>query len=140
MYYNAFTTDHRWIRLLRDYIRLYHLIAGQELPEHIDAVRLAVDLSRAPDHELAAIILQNGLTIPEATDCLVNALACKVPDVVRCVKDIIERLYGILGTVADANLQKKLSEARAGDEVRLAKQAGIVQDKLVQQDIQSQVK
>ena len=138
--YNAFTTDHRWIRLLRDYIRVYHLIAGQELPEHIDAVRLAVDLSRAPDHELADIILQNGLTIPEATDCLVNALACKVPDVVRCVKDIIERLYGILGTVADANLQKKLSEARAGDEVRLAKQAGIVQDKLVQQDIQSQVK
>lgn len=95
--YNAFTTDHRWIRLLRDYIQMYCLIAGVELPDHIDAVRLAVDLGNAPDHELPDVILQNGLTVSEATECLVNALACKEPSVQKKILGILERVYRITG-------------------------------------------
>ncbi|MHC4258763.1 MAG: hypothetical protein ACYSUH_10455, partial [Planctomycetota bacterium] len=50
--YNAFNTDHRWLRLLRDYIRTYSIMAGVEMPEHIDAMRLLVAMEEAPSTEL----------------------------------------------------------------------------------------
>ena len=128
--YNAFTTDHRWLRLLRDYIQTYRMIAGVEMPEHIDAIRLAVDMAKAPDHELPDIILSNGMTLPEAAQCLVKALGCPVASVQRKIENIIERIYKLLGDSTDLNLEKRLNEVLAGENTLLSKQAARLKNRL----------
>ncbi|MHC4551424.1 MAG: glycogen/starch synthase [Planctomycetota bacterium] len=94
--YNAFNTDHRWLRLLRDYIRTYSMMAGVEMPEHIEAMQLIVAMDNAPDVELANIILQNGLTIPEAADAMLDALSCTIPSVRKKAETTLVRLYSVL--------------------------------------------
>ncbi|MHC4233322.1 MAG: glycosyltransferase family protein, partial [Planctomycetota bacterium] len=113
--YNAFNTDHRWLRLLRDYIRTYSMMAGVEMPEHIDAMRLVVAMEDAPSAELANIILQNGLTISEAVNVLLDALGCPIPSVRRQVEKILVRLYTALEKEISKVLQKRLTLA-ASDE------------------------
>ncbi len=95
--YNAFTTDHRWLRLLHEYIQTYSMMAGVEFPAHIDALRLLVSMADAPQAELANMILREGLTVPEAVNSLLNALACPIPSVRRAVENGLLRLYPVLG-------------------------------------------
>ncbi|MHC5174208.1 MAG: glycogen/starch synthase [Planctomycetota bacterium] len=102
--YNAFNTDHRWLRLLRDYIRTYSIMAGVEMPEHIDAMRLLVAMEEAPSTELANIILQNGLTISEAVNVLLDALTCSIPSVRRQVENMLTRLYTVLEKEISQNI------------------------------------
>ena len=128
--YNAFTTDHRWLRLLRDYIQTYRMIAGAEMPEHIDAIRLAVDMAKAPEHELPDIVLSNGMTIPEAAQCLVKALGCPIASVQQKIENILERIYSILGNSPDLNLEKRLNEAKNSDNILLSKQAARLKNRL----------
>jgi hypothetical protein len=93
--YNAFTTDHRWLRLLHEYIQSYSMMAGVELPEYINAIRLVVGMTDASDAELANIILQKGLTVPEAINCLLDALRCQILSVRKAVENILLRLYAV---------------------------------------------
>jgi glycogen synthase len=113
--YNAFNTDHRWLRLLRDYIRTYSMMAGVEMPEHIDAMRLLVAMQEAPNTELANIILQNGLTISEAVNVLLDALACSIPSVRRQVEKMLVRLYTVLEKEISQILQKRLTLAGSNE-------------------------
>lgn len=94
--YNAFNTDHRWLRLLRSYIETYSMMAGVTLPEYIDAMRLVVSMDDTADSELTHIILREGLTIPEAVNCLLDALACPILSVRKAVENALLRLYGVL--------------------------------------------
>lgn len=128
--YNAFTTDHRWLRLLRDYIQTYRMMAGAEMPEHIDAIRLAVEMGNNPDHELPNIILQKGMTVPEAAQCLVKALGCPIASVSNKIETILCRLYGVLGDNPDFNLEKRLSESQNTPDERLRKQASHLKNRL----------
>jgi glycogen synthase len=121
--YNAFTTDHRWLRLLRDYIQTYREMAGTEMPPHIDAIRLAVEMAEAPDHELPDIILISGMQIAEAADYLVNALGCPIASVNRKIESLLVRLYGVIGKNTDFNLEKRLSVALTSENTTLRKQA-----------------
>ncbi len=110
--YNAFNTDHRWLRLLREYIETYSMMAGAEMPEHIDAMRLIVAMEEATNSELANVILQNGLTVPEAVNALLDAMTCTIPSVRKKTEATLERLYTVLKKDIDTMLQKRLNKAQ----------------------------
>ena len=110
---NAFVTDHRWLRLLREYIETYSMMAGVEMPEHIDAMRLLVATENAADTELANIILQNGLTIPEAINALLDTMTCTIPSVRNQVEKTLLRLYTIMKRDIDTILRKRAENASA---------------------------
>ena len=109
--YNAFNTDHRWLRLLREYIQTYSMMAGVASPEHIDAMRLVVNMTDAPDAELADIILRNGLKIPEAINCLLDALTCRISSVKKAVDNTLIRLSAILQKDILIIIEKRLAHA-----------------------------
>ena len=111
--YNAFTTDHRWLRLLRDYVKSYCLMANVELPEHVQAVRLLTDAASVTDPELPDIILKHGMKIPEAMDCLVEALSCPVSSVKDASAQVLLRLYDAFEGETDEILMKALAKAMA---------------------------
>lgn len=137
--YNAFTTDHRWLRLLRDYIQTYRLMSGTEMPPHIDAVRLAVDMANVPDHELPNTILHNGLTIPEAAQSLVKALGCSVPAVSKKIDAILCRLYNVLKDDPDLSLEKRLNDAVTMNDNLLRKQAAKMLNRLFKLTVSDRV-
>jgi len=109
--YNAFNTDHRWLRLLRDYIQTYCLMANVELPEYIDATRFIAESSGLPDAELANLILKKGMKIPEAVDCLIDALTCPVGSVRKASEKALCRLSGVFEGESLSIFQKRLRKA-----------------------------
>ena len=109
--YNAFNTDHRWLRLLRDYIQTYCLMANVELPEYIDAIRLIAEASALPDDELANLILKKGMKIPEAVNCLIDALTCPVKSARDASEKILCRLSGVFEGEFLKIFQKRLRKA-----------------------------
>jgi glycogen synthase len=106
--YNAFNTDHRWLRLLRDYVKAYCLMSNVELPEHVQAVRLITDAASVSDHDLPDIILKHGMQIPEAIGCLVDALSCPVLAVRDASAKVLLRLYDAFESETDETLKKFL--------------------------------
>ena len=46
---HAFNTDHRWLRLLHDYVTMYAHIHGTHLPIHLDALQLITRLVNIGD-------------------------------------------------------------------------------------------
>ena len=111
--YNAFTTDHRWLRLLRDYVKSYCLMANVELPEHVYAVRLITDAASVSDQELPDIILKHGMKIPEAIDCLIEALSCSMPSVKDAAGQVLLRLYDAFESETHGILKNGLARAMA---------------------------
>jgi hypothetical protein len=109
--YNSFNTDHRWLRLLRNYIQTYCLMANVELPEHIDAIRFMAEASSMQDSELASLILKKGMKIPEAVDYLVDALTCPVGSARRASEKVLIRLYGIFEGEYLSTFQNRLERA-----------------------------
>jgi hypothetical protein len=90
-------------------------MAGVKMPEHIDAMRLVVATEQEPDTELANIILQNGLTIPEAVSALLDALSCPIPSVQTQVGKTLVRLYDGLEKEIFDMVQKRLSSASSDE-------------------------
>jgi glycogen synthase len=113
--YNAFNTDHRWLRLLRSYIETYSMMTGVAMPDHIDAMRLVVSMSETVDAELTHIILREGLTIPEAVHSLLDALTCPILSVRKAVENALLRLYGVIKTDMLPLVEKRLSLASTDD-------------------------
>lgn len=113
--YNAFNTDHRWLRLLREYIETYSMMAGVDLPEYIDAMRLVVSMADEAETELPHVILREGLTVPEAVNSLLDALACPILSVRKAVENTLLRLYAVLQNVMPPLIQKRLSLAATED-------------------------
>ncbi|MCI0498929.1 MAG: glycogen/starch synthase [Planctomycetales bacterium] len=118
--YNAFTTDHRWQRLLRDYIQTYCRMANVELPEHIDAVRLVAQAAETPNDELSNLILKNGMNVPYAVDCFVNALTAPVEAVRNAVEKCLLRLYAELQDEAVKILEKRRTQTAAAESEKKA--------------------
>ncbi|MCE5185428.1 MAG: glycogen/starch synthase [Planctomycetaceae bacterium] len=128
--YNAFNTDHRWVRLLREYIEVYTQMAGIELPDYVDAVRLVTSLSQTADHELAGAILQSGLTVEEAADCLVEGLDCRVPSVQKAVEKTLLRLHHVLWDSPSFSLEKRLvavAKKKPGSKKIIQRMLGLLQ-------------
>lgn len=129
--YNAFCTDHRWLRLLRDYVQTYRMMAGVEEPPHIDAIRLAVEMADDHDGELADTVLKSGMKLTEAADCLVKALACPIPSVQKAIENILIRLHGQLRNDGDFDLAKRLADAQKSTDAQLAARAAALKDRLL---------
>jgi len=108
--YNAFTTDHRWLRLLRDYIQTYCMMANVHLPDHIDAVRFAADAQGVSDHELPDLVLKKGMKVEYVIHCLAEALAAPVSSVRTAAQNCLERLYRVLGDEVTAILKKRIDK------------------------------
>ncbi len=60
---NAFNTDHRWLRLLHDYVKMYAQIHGRHLPEHLDAMQLIVEMDMVSDQAPADAVLKKGMSV-----------------------------------------------------------------------------
>jgi glycogen synthase len=109
--FNAFHTDHRWLRLLRDYIDMYAMILGVQLPEHLDAVRLVAEMISVSDDNLCNAILRKGIDMVEAADYLIEALSCEIPSVRSAAGDVLLRLDGVVAGRSRLDIVGRLRNA-----------------------------
>jgi glycogen synthase len=111
MSFNAFHTDHRWLRLLRDYIDMYATILGAQLPYHLDAVRLIADTASASGEDLCNTVLSKGINMVEAADYLTEALSCDIPSIRSAAGDVLMRLDGVLSKEGRLDIEGRLRRA-----------------------------
>lgn len=90
--FNAFCTDHRWLRLLRDYVRMYAHMLGITLPAYLDAVQLIVDINSEEEKTPGDAVLRRGLTVPEARKYLQETLFCSIASVRFAAEKALRRL------------------------------------------------
>jgi glycosyltransferase involved in cell wall biosynthesis len=109
--FNAFHTDHRWLRLLRYYVDMYATILGVQLPYHLDAVRLIAEITSAGDENLCNAILKKGINMVEAADYLTEALSCEIPSVCSAAGEALLRLDGVLSKEGRLNIEGRLRRA-----------------------------
>ncbi len=108
MSYNAFNTDHRWLRLLHDYVKMYAQIHGRHLPEQLDALQLIVEMDMVSDRVPADAILKKGLSVPEAIDKLIYALSCDVSSVRRAAARALTHLLAMKSLTHRSTIHSKL--------------------------------
>jgi hypothetical protein len=108
MSYNAFNTDHRWLRLLHDYVKMYAQIHGRHLPEQLDALQLIVEMDMVSDRIPADAILKKGMSVPEAIDKLVYALSCDVSSVRRAAARALVHLESMKTMTERSEIHRKL--------------------------------
>ena len=109
--FNAFHTDHRWLRLLRDYIGMYATILGVQLPYYLDAVRLIAEMTSASDEELCNVALRKGINMVGAANYLTEALSCDIPSVRSAAGEVLLRLDSVLGKEARLSIEGRLRHA-----------------------------
>jgi len=90
--FNAFRTDHRWLRMLHDYAVMYAFIQNTPLPEHLRAVQLIARIASDPDETPATVILREGLTVADGVSELIGALNCKIPSVRTRAAETLKKL------------------------------------------------
>ena len=123
MSFNAFHTDHRWLRLLRDYIDMYATILGKQLPHHLDAVRLIVEMASASDEDLCNAVLRKGISMVEAADCLTEALSCHTPSIRSSAGEVLLRLDGVLGKEGRLDIEGRFRRAAQSSNKIMSKTA-----------------
>jgi len=109
--FNAFHTDHRWLRLLRDYIDMYATVMGVQLPCHMDAVRLIAEMASACDENLCSAVLRKGIRMVEAADYLTEALSCEIPSVRSAAGQALVRLDHMLRDEGRLDIEGRLRHA-----------------------------
>jgi hypothetical protein len=109
--FNAFHTDHRWLRLLRDYIDMYATILDVQLPDHLDAVRLISEMASVTDDNPCNAVLRKGINMVEAADMLTEALACEIPSVRSTAGEALLQLDGVLAGKSRLDIEKRLRHA-----------------------------
>jgi hypothetical protein len=109
--FNAFHTDHRWLRLLRDYIDMYATVLGVQLPYHLDAVRLIAEMAPAADENLCNAVLRKGIDMVEAANYLTEALACEIPSVRSASGQVLVRLDHVLRDEGRLDIEGRLRRA-----------------------------
>ena len=92
--FNSFRTDHRWLRLLHDYVLMYAFIQDVPLPEHLHAVQLISALASSKiDRRPTEAILRMGLTIPESVEKLIDAAGCEIASVRSGAARSLKKLF-----------------------------------------------
>lgn len=122
--FNAFHTDHRWLRLLRDYVDMYADVSDVSLPEYLDAVKLMAEMAFTEDAHLGDVVLKKGMDMPKAVDRLVNALACSVPSVSECATQTLVRLYSAQGVRGRVDIPGRLRKAEQSRNKEMSRAAG----------------
>jgi len=131
--FNAFHTDHRWLRLLRDYIDMYAMILGVQLPEHLDAVRLIAEMTSVGDDDLCNAILRKGINMVEAADYLIDALSCEIPSVRSTAGEVLLRLDGVLAGKSRLDIVGRLRYAAKSTNITMSNAAIFYVDRLLKQ-------
>lgn len=124
MCFNAFHTDHRWLRLLHDYIDMYAEILGVSLPEHLDAARLISEMQFIHDGHLGDVVLKKGMEMPWAIDSLVESLGSEIISLRRAAGTTILRLSASPGVRGRVDIRRRLQRAAESDSVTLRVAAG----------------
>ena len=112
--YNAFGTDHRWTRLLWDYVDMYGAIQNVKLPDYLGAIQLIAETTYVKDRALGDVILKMGMEVPEAVDKLVGALESNLSAVRRAASNTLIKLNntdGIKQRIDIAGRLKRASES-----------------------------
>lgn len=123
MCFNAFHTDHRWLRLLRDYIDMYAEILGVKLPEHLDAARLISEMQFIQDGHLGDVVLKQGMDMPRAVDALVAAMGSEITSVRRAAAATILRLSLSPGVRGRVDIRRRLQRAAESGKTPLCEAA-----------------
>ena len=123
MSFNAFNTDHRWLRLLHDYVKMYAQIHGKHLPEHLDALQLIVEMDMVSDHAPADAVLRKGMSVPEAIDKLIRALSCELSSVRRASAKALVRLDSMKNITHRRDIHSKLECASESPDALLGDMA-----------------
>ena len=121
--YNAFRTDHRWTRLLRDYVDMYAAIHNVTLPEHLNAVQIIAEMTYVQDKALGDVILKMGMGVPETIDNLVACLSSKIPSVRRAASATLIKLSQTDGIKQRIDIKGRLTRALDSDNKTLSKAA-----------------
>ncbi|MBC8468215.1 MAG: glycogen/starch synthase [Planctomycetes bacterium] len=109
--FNAFHTDHRWLRLLRYYVDMYAMVLRVKLPYHIDAVRLIAETTSASDENLCIAVLRKGIRMVEAADYLTESLSCEIPSVRSAAGQMLVRLGHVLRVESRLDIEGRLRHA-----------------------------
>lgn len=123
MCFNAFHTDHRWLRLLHDYIGMYAEILGVGLPDHLDAARLISEMQFIRDGHLGDVVLKKGMDMPRAVDALVGAMGSEIVSLRRAASSAILRLSGSPGVRGRVDIRRRLQRAAEGEAMPLREAA-----------------
>jgi len=121
--FNAFHTDHRWLRLLRDYVDMYATVLGVKLPYHLDAVRLIAETASACDENLFNAVLRKGINMVEAADYLTEALSCEIASVRSAAGQTLVRLGRILREEGRLDIEGRLRHAMKSPNKTMSKAA-----------------
>ena len=124
MSFNAFNTDHRWLRLLHDYVKMYAQIHGRQLPEHLDALQLIVEMDMVSDRAPADAVLKKGMSVPEAIDQLIHALSCELSSVRNAAAKALVRLESKSNIKHRSDIHSKLKSASESPHDLLGERAG----------------
>ncbi|MBE0536686.1 MAG: glycogen/starch synthase [Phycisphaerae bacterium] len=124
MCFNAFHTDHRWLRLLHDYIDMYAEILGAALPTHLDAARLISEMQFMHDGHLGDVVLKKGMDMPWAVDALVEAMGSEIVSLRRAAAATILRLSGSPGVRGRVDIRRRLQRAAESGATPLRDTAG----------------
>ena len=128
--YNAFLTDHRWTRLLWDYVGMYARIQNVKLPEYLKAIQLIAETTYVQDRALGDVILRMGMQVPEAVDSLVDALHCRIPSVRRAASNTLVKLSQTDGIKQRIDIRGRLRRACESDNKILSTAARTCLEKL----------
>ncbi len=109
--FNAFRTDHRWLRLLHDYAQMYAFIRNVPLPKHLYAVQLICEIVFVSDKTPAEAILRKGMSVAEGVEKLLEAVDCKIPIVSEGAVKTLKKLCRAEDMTHHANLNKLLRQA-----------------------------
>ncbi|MCK5000410.1 MAG: glycogen/starch synthase, partial [Anaerohalosphaera sp.] len=117
--FNAFKTDHRWLRLLHDYVQMYAYIQDVPLPEHLHAVQLICGIASVSDKTPAEAILQMGLAVNESVEKLIAAAASEIPSVRDGAVRALEKLCRAEDMTHHAEIDKILVRAAKSDDTHI---------------------
>jgi hypothetical protein len=121
--FNAFHTDHRWLRMLRDYVDMYATVLGGQLPPYLDAVRLISEMASASDENIFNAVLRKGINMVEAADYLTEALSCEIPCVRSAAGQALLRLDRMLLKESRLDIEGRLRNATGSSNKTLSEAA-----------------
>jgi glycogen synthase len=111
--YNALHTDHRWLRLLRDYVDMYATVLGVKLPRYLDAVRLIAAMASAKNDDMCNTVLRQAFSMVEAVNYLTDVLFCEIPSLQNAASQVMLRLDKILPDEGRIDIEGRLRQAKA---------------------------
>jgi hypothetical protein len=128
--FNAFRTDHRWLRVLHDYALMYAFIQDAALPEHLHAIRLIAKLASVSDDTPATAILREGLTVADGVSELISALKCEISSVREAAAKALKKLCRGRDMTYQVDIARPLRHAADSGDKKVGQIAGTCLDML----------